>query len=289
MSARADDRTPAFAASAFLHAAILLGGIIAWPWLNKPMHLGAVVPVTLISATDAGEMKPAFEAPTPAPAQVEQPSPQPEPLPPAPVEAPTPAPPPTTRTPPQPKAVPHPQPQARAAPAPSPTPSPKAKPTPAKPNPAKAAAPSFDPDALLASLDHASKAAGSRNPAGQRGPTRPETAVQARLAPGTGSAVSASALAALGAELERLWNPNCQVQGAGDVVIKVTFRLDSGGRLVGTPRAAGAPFGNPLVQASADRAVRAVYEGAPFDGLPSNVYGQSITVNFDPKQFCANR
>lgn len=290
MPARADDRAPAFVASFALHAAILLAGIIAWPWLNKPMHLGSVVPVTLISATDAGEMKPAFESPTPTPAQVEQPSPAPEPLPPAPTPAPTPAPPPTTRTPPQPKAVPHPQPQPKAAPAPSPTPKPKAKPTPTKPAPAKAAATSsFDPDALLASLDHASKAAGSRNPAGQRGPTRPETAVKAQLSPGAGTAVSASALAALGAELARLWNPNCQVEGGGDVVVKVSFRLDSGGRLVGTPRALGGPFGNAVVQAAADRAVRAVYEGAPFDGLPANLYGQGITVNFDAKQFCANR
>jgi outer membrane biosynthesis protein TonB len=234
-------------------------------------------------------MKPAFEAPTPSPAQTEAPAPQPEPLPPAEQEAPTPAPPPTVRAPPKPVVHPKPQEQAAPAPAPSAKPVAKTKPTPAKSNPAKAASPSFDPDAILASLDRNSKSGGSPRAPGQHGPTRPETAVQARLSPGAGSAVSSSALSELGSELERLWNPNCQVEGAGDVVIKVSFRLGPEGRLIGDPQASGGDSSNPVVRAASDRARRAVYEGSPFDNLPANLYGQTITVNFNAKQFCANR
>jgi outer membrane biosynthesis protein TonB len=308
MSAVGEDRRPALAASAVLHVAVLTAGLIAWPWLNKPMHLGEVVPVTLVTSQSAANIKPAIQAPTPAPAATEEPAPAPTPAPPAPEEAPTPAPPPTTRTPPQPKPKPEPakpepvqkvepkpaptaKPQAKAEAKPTPKPAPapvKPAPAPAKTAPAKAAEPSFDPDAVLASLDRASKAAGSRHAAAARGPARPETAVEARLTPGAGAQISASALSNLGSELERLWNPNCDTQGELGV-IKVSFRLDGGGRLIGDPQSSADNATNPVVKAASDRAKRAVYQGSPFDNLPQALYGQRITVNFNAQQFCANR
>jgi len=113
--------------------------------------------------------------------------------------------------------------------------------------------------------------------------------VQARLAPGAGSAVSASALTDLGAELQRLWNPNCDAPGGADVIIQVSFQLGPGGRLIGEPLASGENAADPVVKAASDRAKRAVYQGAPFDNLPQAAYGQRIAVNFNAKQFCANR
>ena len=102
-------------------------------------------------------------------------------------------------------------------------------------------------------------------------------------------AVSASALSSLGAELERLWNPNCDVEGGSDVNIKVTFRLDSSGRLVGSPVSSQAHASDPIVVSGSDRAVRAVNAGAPFDSLPRELYGQNISVNFNARQACAKR
>jgi outer membrane biosynthesis protein TonB len=286
----ADDRRPALAASVALHVAVLTAGLVAWPWLNKPIHLGEVVPVTLVTSPNASNMKPALEAPTPTPAATEAPAPEAPPLPPAPVEAQVPTPPPTVRTPSQPHAKVAPQPLAQARPAPSPKPVVQTKPTPTKPAPAKTAPSSFDPDAILASLDKPSKAAGARRSSAPRGPNRSETAVQARLAPGEGSAVSASAMADLGTELQRLWNPNCDVAGGADVVIQVSFQLGFGGRLIGPPQASGENASDPVVKAASDRAKRAVYQAAPgFDSLPQALYGQKITVNFNAKQFCANR
>jgi outer membrane biosynthesis protein TonB len=274
MSALAhDDRRGALAASALLHAAVLTAGLVAWPWLSKPLRLGEVVPVTLVTSSQAN-MSPAVQAPTPAPAATETPEPAASPSPPAPVEAPTPAPPPTAKTLPQ-----HDK----------PAPLVQSRPTPTKPAPAKPAQPAFDPDAVLASLDRRSTPAGSLHSAAPRGPTRPKTAVEAQLSPGAGSAVSQSALADLGGELQRLWNPNCDVEATANVVIKVSFSLDTGGRLVGAPQASGENAANPVVKAASDRAKRAVYEGSPFENLPPALYGQRITVNFNAQQFCANR
>jgi outer membrane biosynthesis protein TonB len=289
MRALADDRRPALAASAALHAAVLAAGLIAWPWLSKPMRMGEVVPVTLVTSAEPSNIRPALQAPTPTPAAAEAPEPAAPPLPPAPVEAPVPTPPPTVRTPPHPHPKVEPQPEAQARPAPSPKPVAPARPAPTKPAPAKAAQPAFDPDAILASLDKASKAAGARHAAAPRGPTRAETAVQARLAPGAGSAISASSMNDLGAELQRLWNPNCDVAGGADVIIQVSFQLGPGGRLMGAPQASGENAADPVVKAASDRAKRAVFQGAPFDSLPQAAYGQRITVNFNAKQFCANR
>jgi outer membrane biosynthesis protein TonB len=278
MRGRSADRYPALVASAALHAAVLAAALFTWTW-NRQIHIGEVVPVTLVNAQALANAAPAIQAPTPAPATTQAPELNAAPLPPAPQEAPVPAPPPMTRTPPHPHADLHPQPVAKLAPTPTPKPAPKV-----------ASTPKFDPDAILASLEKASKAAGSTHSAAPRGPTRPQTAVEARLAPGTGSAASASALSNLGAELERLWNPNCEVEGAADVVIKVSFQLDGGGRVpMGTVTSSADNAVDPAVRAASDRAKRAVYQGAPFDGLPADLYGQRVSVNFNAKQFCASR
>jgi outer membrane biosynthesis protein TonB len=269
MSTAASERYPAMAASAALHAAVLLAGIIAWPWLNKPLHMSSVVPITLVTSQDVSNLRPAIAAPTPAPAATEAPTPDASPQAPAPQETPQPTPTPAKPSPPQPK--------------PSP-----AKPAPPKPAVAKQSAPSFDPDAVLASLTK-TKPSGPRQSSAARGPTRPETAVQARTAVGAGDAISANALSALAGELQRLWNPNCDVEGGSDANIKVSFRLGPSGRLIAPPESSQENATDPIVKAASDRAKRAVNQGAPFDDLPPALYGQKILVNFNAKQACAQR
>jgi protein TonB len=266
MSVAASERYPAMAASAALHAAVLLAGIIAWPWLSQPLHMSSVVPVTLVTSQDVSNLRPAIAAPTPAPAAAETPVPDASPQAPAPEETPQPTP-------------------AVARPAtPQPKPSP-AKPAPPKPAVAKPSTPSFDPEAVLASLTKA-KPSGPRQSSAARGPTRSETAVQARAA---GDAVSANALAALAGELQRLWNPNCDVEGGSDASIKVSFRLGPSGRLIAPPESSEETAADPIIKAASDRAKRAVNQGAPFTDLPPALYGQKILVNFNAKQACAQR
>lgn len=286
MTSDVRERYPALAASAALHALVLLSGLIAWPWLSKPLHVGDVVPVTLVTSADESNMRAAVAAPTPAPAQTETPDVQAPAAAVAPEPAPTPEPAPKAVQPP-PKPTPTPVKPAPAKPAPSPTPTPakaQVKPPPAKPTPS-----TFDPDAVLASLAKPTRATGAQRSSAARGPSRPETAVVARVAVGAGDAVSANALSALAGELQRLWNPNCDVEGGSDVNIKVGFRLDPSGRLIGAPESSQESATDPVVRAASDRAKRAVNQGAPFDSLPPTLYGPKIVVNFNARQACANR
>jgi protein TonB len=144
---------------------------------------------------------------------------------------------------------------------------------------------------VLASLNTSAKASRAKPSSALRGPARPQTAVQARLTTGAGDTASANALTSLAATLQRLWNPNCEVAGAGDLDIRVTFRLSAAGRLMGSPQSSGdtAPESSGLRVAS-DRAKRAVYaadSAQSFDSLPPNLYGQPITVKFNGQAACA--
>jgi hypothetical protein len=96
-----------------------------------------------------------------------------------------------------------------------------------------------------------------------------------------------SALGVLAAELQRRWNPNCEVEGGSSVDIKVGFRLIQGGRIAGDVESSGAAATDPVVKAASDRAVRAVRQAAPFESLPQELFGQKIVVNFNAKQACA--
>jgi outer membrane biosynthesis protein TonB len=279
MGEAAHNRAPAWTASALLHAGLLASVLFVWPW-SKPIKLSSVVPVTLVTSDQASEPSEAVAAPTPQTAATETPEPtaKPQAAAPEPTPLPVPAPPPVK--------------QAQAKPAPAPAPAkqavkPTPTPTPTK-TPAKPMDSSFDPDAVLASLTKSAKASGARQSSARRGPTQATTAVQARMTTGAGDTASASALTSLAATLQRLWNPNCDVPGAGDLDIRVTFRLRPGGRLDGLPQSTGdnAPDGSLLGVAS-DRAKRAVYAAQPFEGLPSNVYGQPITVKFNGKAACS--
>ncbi|MBV9510235.1 MAG: energy transducer TonB, partial [Caulobacteraceae bacterium] len=186
--------------------------------------------------------------------------PAPKPLPPTPKSSPTPPPPA-----PAPKPAP-----AKAAPVPKPAP----KPTPASPSKSQAqtaqAAP--DDDSFLNSL--------SKDLAHSGSPLRPKP--PSRPTPGTGSAPSAAALASLSAQLQRLWNPNCDVMGGADVNLTVRFMLGPSGRVIGTPVSSVANSPDPIVKAASDRAIRAVFQAQPIAGLNPDHY----TVNFNARQAC---
>ena len=269
----------ALVVSAIAHAAVIGAALIPWPWARE-LKVGAVVPVNIVSNIPANP-RPAVEGPVEQPAEAETPEPD------APLEAPAAAAQPETPAP-----QPQPQPQPKApAPKPSPTPKPapeKAPPKKAEPSkspPAKPAPPKkesgLDLDALADSLK------GSQSSSASKGRNRPETARQARNT--TGSGISGAAMSGLAEELQRRWNPNCEVDGARDVRVRVTFRLSSDGRVVGDVEAGGQErSSDPVVRAAAERAIRAVYGAAPFTTLPREFYGGPIVVSFNAAQACAD-
>lgn len=262
--ARRIEVSPAALGSLALHVAVTAAFMISWG--SRDLKVGAVVPVTIVSSAPDVDTRPAVQGPETQEAATEEPVAEapPEPAPPPP----TPAPPPPT-----PKA------------APTPTPTPKA-PTPVAKTPPKPAEKSFDLDALSASLTAPARNAPQRPSAAPKGPSRAETAPVARQTAGSGLAAGA-ALQGLAEELQRRWNPNCEVEGGRDVVVRVTFQLGVGGQVVGDVQSQIQGARTPVSQAGAERAVRAVYAAAPFRGLPREFYGDRVAVNFNAREACA--
>ncbi len=206
--ARRFEVSPAALGSIALHVGVAAAFMISWG--SRDLKVGSVVPVTIVASAPDVDTRPAVQGPETLPAQTETPVAEapPEPAPPPPQPAPPP---------PSPKAAPKP---AEKAPAPA------AK---APPKPAEK---SLDLDALAASLTRPARNAPQRPSSAPKGATRAETAPVARQTVGTGLAAGA-ALQGLAEELQRRWNPNCEVEGGRDVLVRVTFQLGVGGQVVG--------------------------------------------------------
>jgi protein TonB len=280
---------PALTASAVLHLVVIGAGFVAWPWIHKIVPV-TVTPVTLLTSADLARLTAAQRSETPSPAQAPEPEPEATPTPPpAPTPAPTPTPPP----------APAPQPKAEPAPKPTPKPvekAPSPKPIPVAKAPPAAQAKSYDLDALAKSLAQNTKASGpttAKAAAAAKGPAKPETDLSDRIADGQARATSTTALSQIRDKLIRLWSPNCGAETAANVHILVRMNLNPDGSLAGRPALADYPGGvdgiaDPLLKASAIRALSAVSRGAPYDNLPKADYSfwKTVALNFDAKQAC---
>ena len=283
-------RFPSFAVSAILHIALFLAAYITWPLWSKKIELSQdAVPITIVASAPVADIRPAEQAPEAQTAAAPEPEPTPEPAPPAPEPAPQPKPAPPPPPAPTPKPLPKPTPKP---PPPQPQPTPKPKPQElnldqlaaapktkaAKPTPQS---PPLDLSALAASP----KGAKSNAP---KGAARPETDLLARLAVGRATALSGDAMSALQAKLNRLWNPNCEVEGGAGVLVRVEMKLSPTGFLEGSPTLvsqAGSGVGAGVVEASAQRALSAVKQGEPYTEIPRDG-PHDIILRFNAKQAC---
>jgi outer membrane biosynthesis protein TonB len=268
----------AFAAAVVLHLAVFAA--LTLSPRPRVIPTGDVVPITVVSHAPPAAPAEAQPAPVPEAAQTETPTPEAPP--------PEPPPPPAPRPPAAPTRLPKP-----APPKPAPTPKPSAKsatrappppPTPAKSTraPKASAAPSLDLDALQASLAKSTHAAPPRPSLAQRGPTRAQAAPRSAVAAG----VSQADQAGLSQLLNRLWNPNCSVEGGDAVLVSVVFSVGSDGRVVGRVSAVGRESPDPVVAAAARRAIDAVHAVEPYQAV---YRGAQFRINFDAKKACANR
>ncbi|MGZ3378150.1 MAG: energy transducer TonB [Phenylobacterium sp.] len=257
---------PAMLGSVLLHTTVAVLLLISWNF-TRDLKVGSVVPVTIVSRAPDADLKPVEQAPVEQTAQTETPVPE------APHQS----------TPPKPEPKPTPPP-------PKPTPTPKAvkpipTPAPAKPAPPAKPEKTLDLDALSASISKMAKPAPPKPSSAPKGPARPDTALVARQTVGTG--VSAAAMRGLADELQRRWNPNCDVEGGRDVQLRVTFTIGQGGQVVGDAVPQIKSGSGEVARAAADRAVRAVYAAAPFRSLPREFYGEKIAVNFNAREACS--
>jgi outer membrane biosynthesis protein TonB len=261
------ETSPAFLGSLLLHVTFAALLIISWS-LNRNLKEGSVVPITIVSTAPPSEdVRPTEQAP------VEQSAATEEPVPTAPMEA----------APPTPQPKPTPQP-------PAPTPVPKLvkpipTPAPAKPAPPAKPEKSLDLDALSASISKMTKPA--KPSSAPKGPAHAETAPVARQTVGTG--VSALAMNGLVTQLRKHWHPNCEVEGAKDVNIKVTFTIGMNGQVDPGSASAGASenSSNPVIKAAAERAVRSIYEVAALKLITPDFYGQRVTATFPGNEACS--
>ncbi|MBU2118634.1 MAG: TonB C-terminal domain-containing protein, partial [Alphaproteobacteria bacterium] len=108
--------------------------------------------------------------------------------------------------------------------------------------------------------------------------------------PNTGDAGRGQAPRALGrADISALGgqiNPtfNCNLPGAGSVVVQVTVRLSESGRVVGSPQLVR-PRGDAAYRAISDSVLRAIRAAEPFD-MPAGYEEQAITFSFDSAIRC---
>lgn len=261
--------SPGLLGSVALHGAVAALIAFGLPWKQaKPINIGEAVPVTIVTEGPTN-VRPAVEAAEDQTAQTETPTPEATPQPPAPTPAPVPTP-------------------APAPPKPTTPPKPAPTPTPAKPTQQKKADDFFA--SLEASIAKTKKSTGKPTSNAAPGPARQETATQARPGAGAQTGLQAAAIAGMKDEIQRRWNPNCEVEGGADVQVKVIFKLAPSGAIVGQVTAEGAENSpNSTVKAAADRAIRAVYQSAPFQGLPPDYYGQALKLNFKARDACAAR
>ncbi len=269
--------TPALAAAAALHVGVFI--LLVFVARPSPIPVGSAVPINIVSNAPTTDTRPAVAAPETQDAQTETPAAEAPPPAPTPEPTPTAAPPKPTPKPPAPRPTPSPAPKPTP-----PTPKATAKPTPSPATARKTAASDTDfLDSLQASIASAAKSSPPRPASGKRGPSRAETAPQARFNAGAG--VSQSDIDGLRQLLQRLWNPNCSIEGGDAVIVPVKFSVDGDGGVVGRVSAGGREnSSDPVVFAAARRAIDAVHRGAPY-GPPYR--GQSFALNFDAKKACS--
>jgi protein TonB len=145
---------------------------------------------------------------------------------------------------------------------------------------------------LTSSLDKQAAKADARKGPGAKGPPQPEQALVARMDPGAAQAATTDAAAAVGARLNRIWNKACGVEGFRDIIVQVRFNLTQEGAVDGTPQVLNEPAAPSDVWTTAkDRAMRAVFQAAPFRELPRQTYSswRTFTAVFDAKEACKNQ
>lgn len=101
-----------------------------------------------------------------------------------------------------------------------------------------------------------------------------------------GSKLSQSEMDALRGAIQNNWLITPGMADAADVRIRVTFRLDENGELVGEPEATATGGSPSAQQVLMSGAVRAVRKSAPFTNLPRDKYDawSEVVVNFDPSE-----
>jgi outer membrane biosynthesis protein TonB len=271
----------ASAISTGLHAAVLLWALVSFSGKTFEVTPAESLPVDLVSEKDFSAMTkgaknaPKAEIPKPLVEKIDTPKPAENPVPKltekkeiAPTAEKTPEPQPQTK----------PDPIAEKLKKQDEHKEAKEQPKPLPPKKPVHQQPKFDANKIAALLDkrdpQRTAAAGAElNPAPTLG-----------TAMGNAAKLSQSEIDALRARLMSLWNPPIGIQNPEEFVIRIRIQLGRDGKLSGPPTVLSSGNG-ALYNSARDSAVRAVFQGQPFDMLKPNHYDtwKDIEVTFDPR------
>jgi outer membrane biosynthesis protein TonB len=139
--------------------------------------------------------------------------------------------------------------------------------------------PQFNPDEIKDLLD-------KRNP--QRQASAGETLNKdptLGISAGTAPALSQSEIDALRARLMQLWNPPTAFSNPDEITVTVRIKLGRDRKLASPPMVLTSGRGN-LFEVARDRAVRALFDGQPFDMLKPEHYDlwREMGITFDPRE-----
>ena len=89
---------------------------------------------------------------------------------------------------------------------------------------------------------------------------------------------------ALRGQIQNNWSTIAGIEGLQGMVIRVTFRLDKSGMIVGEPEVTSTGGSSLARRTMEGGALRAVLKSQPFKGLPAEKYDawSEVAVNFDP-------
>lgn len=256
--------------SSLLHAGLLVAAVIAWPALAPPVIVASdSVPVDLVTIADETNITPQEMAPDPAP----EPPPEPEvaaaqeSMP----EAPPPPPPEQEGFVVEEKVEP-PKPEPKVA---------KAEPPPKPEKPKKEKKKDeFDIDRIASLIDRMDKAP----PAAETREGAKPSARQSVQGAGARTAMTATEIDALRAQLRKCWNVPVGAPDPSALVFRLRIFLNPDGSVATPPELVDqAGLSDPYFRAAVDSAKRAVLMCSPFQ-LPQEKYDawNDITITFDP-------
>ncbi len=104
--------------------------------------------------------------------------------------------------------------------------------------------------------------------------------------PANGAKLSQSEIDALKSQIQNNWNVPAGMSGVEGMVIKVHFKLDESGQIIGEPEVTATGGASSSQDALAGSAKRAVMMSSPFKNLPRDKYDawSEVVINFDPSQ-----
>ncbi|MDP9838838.1 chemotaxis protein histidine kinase CheA [Neorhizobium huautlense] len=102
-----------------------------------------------------------------------------------------------------------------------------------------------------------------------------------------GESLSMSEMDALRGQIQNNWSTFAGIEGLQGMIITVTFSLDEGGNIVGSPKVSSTGGSDTARRTMEASARRAVLKSQPFQGLPADKYDtwSEVIVNFDPSDF----